>query len=58
MIDVICFCGCSYSFAGDAGSCPDCGELVSIPTSGSSDHAAHDRTQPLLIDVAEDDLAA
>ena len=26
MIDVVCFCGCSYSFVGHAGMCPECGE--------------------------------
>jgi hypothetical protein len=28
MINVVCFCGCAYSFAGDVGSCPQCGEHV------------------------------
>jgi hypothetical protein len=30
MINVVCFCGCAYSFAGDVGSCPQCGEHVSF----------------------------
>ncbi len=30
MIDVACFCGFSYSFEGEAGSCPNCGEPVTI----------------------------
>jgi hypothetical protein len=29
MINVVCFCGCAYSFPGDVGSCPQCGEHVS-----------------------------
>jgi hypothetical protein len=28
MINVVCYCGCAYSFAGDAGSCPRCSEPV------------------------------
>ena len=28
MINVVCYCGCAYSFAGDVGSCPRCGEHV------------------------------
>jgi hypothetical protein len=34
MINVVCYCGCTYSFAGDVGSCPKCGEHVSF-TRGS-----------------------
>ena len=30
MINVVCFCGWAYSFAGDVGSCPQCGEHVSF----------------------------
>jgi hypothetical protein len=30
MIDVACFCGCSYSFVGNAGICPKCGERTSF----------------------------
>ena len=28
MINVVCYCGCAYSFTGDVGSCPQCGEHV------------------------------
>jgi hypothetical protein len=28
MINVVCYCGCEYSFTDDVGSCPRCGELV------------------------------
>jgi hypothetical protein len=28
MINAVCYCGCAYSFAGDLGSCPQCGEPV------------------------------
>jgi predicted ATP-dependent serine protease len=30
MIDVVCFCGCAYSFSGDMGACPKCGEYVTF----------------------------
>ena len=30
MIDVVCFCGCAYSFIGDVGACPGCGEQTSF----------------------------
>ena len=30
MAYVACFCGCQYSFRGDAGVCPHCGEYVSL----------------------------
>lgn len=34
MINVVCYCGCAYSYQGDLGSCPACGEYVSF-TRGS-----------------------
>ena len=33
MIDVVCFCGHAYSFAGDAASCPRCGEPLLLAPS-------------------------
>jgi hypothetical protein len=30
MINVACFCGCTYSIAGDDGACPECGERVTF----------------------------
>ena len=30
MVDVACFCGCCYSFEGDGGACPRCGEYASV----------------------------
>ena len=30
MIDVACLCGCAYSFSGDLGVCPECGEHVAF----------------------------
>jgi len=33
MTDVACFCGCLYSFAGSAGTCPRCGKCAIIRTS-------------------------
>lgn len=29
-MDVACFCGCRFSCAGDLGTCPGCGEYVSL----------------------------
>ena len=29
-MDVACFCGCHFSCAGDLGTCPGCGECVSL----------------------------
>jgi hypothetical protein len=29
-MDVACFCGCLFSCAGDLGTCPGCGEYVSL----------------------------
>ena len=31
MIQVVCFCGCRYSFTGDIGTCPECGEGARFP---------------------------
>jgi hypothetical protein len=28
MINVVCYCGCEYSFTDDMGRCPRCGEHV------------------------------
>jgi hypothetical protein len=30
MTDVACFCGCCFSFDGDAAACPRCGEVASM----------------------------
>lgn len=30
MTDVACFCNCLFSFDGDAGACPKCGEVASV----------------------------
>jgi hypothetical protein len=35
MIDVVCFCGNSYSFIGNGGACPRCGELVTMPSASA-----------------------
>lgn len=42
MIDVACFCGCSYSFVGDGGVCPSCGESVSFPRVSAPEDGAID----------------
>ncbi len=30
MTDVACFCGCLYSFPGEVGVCPKCGEYACL----------------------------
>lgn len=40
MTNVACFCGREYSFDGDAGDCPQCGEIVALPG------ASVDRDEP------------
>ncbi len=30
MTDVACFCGCLYSFSGEVGVCPKCGDYASL----------------------------
>ena len=32
MAEIACYCGCSYSFYGDAGACPHCGEVATLRT--------------------------
>jgi hypothetical protein len=63
MIDVVCFCGCSYSFVGDAGTCPRCGELVSFgrPSANEAQRAGEGLEQLSVRPVDErlaDNLAA
>jgi hypothetical protein len=37
MIDVVCFCGCTYSFEGEEAACPRCGEALSLaPANGDN----------------------
>jgi hypothetical protein len=53
MTDVACFCGCLYSFDGDAGACPRCGEVTTVRTAAASGAldlqmlviGGHERTQ-------------
>lgn len=63
MIDVVCYCGSAYSFAGDVGVCPQCGEHVSFAR--APDAEAHDRQETIAKIVAKvsggsppEDLAA
>jgi hypothetical protein len=49
MIDVVCFCGSSYSFVGDAGACPQCGEHVSFARRPTPEaHTTRDELGQLL----------
>jgi hypothetical protein len=61
MINVVCFCGCSYSFAGDAGACPECGETVTFVRASASAKATseeRERLSPPARDPAPHELAA
>jgi hypothetical protein len=35
MAKVACFCGRRFSFAGNAGACPECGEAVTLTTASA-----------------------
>lgn len=37
MTRVACFCGCCYSFDGDVGTCPRCGEYTSFAIVSAAD---------------------
>ena len=50
MSDVACFCGCCYSFEGDGGACPRCGEYAAV-RSGSA-LASTGRRQPEPVPAA------
>jgi transcription initiation factor IIE alpha subunit len=55
MIEVICFCGSAYSFAGDAGACPQCGEQVSFArASNAQPQEIEDRLDHLSTRLADD----
>ena len=62
MIDVVCFCGCAYSFIGDAGTCPGCDEETSFthrPAGGPRQESAE--LEQLIrrpYDVPPEELAA
>jgi hypothetical protein len=63
MIDVVCFCGRLYSFAGDEGACPQCGERTTVPgTSAADAQEIGEQPRKLLTQSAEDsppkDMAA
>jgi|HubBroStandDraft_4_1064222.scaffolds.fasta_scaffold347871_2 hypothetical protein len=47
MVNVACFCGRSYSFAGQAGACPGCGEIAAIITAAAAARGSEVYRQPL-----------
>lgn len=58
MTDVACFCGCCYSFMGDVGSCPKCGEYTSFTrVSGAEEQQMLDELGLLLMDRAGDEAS-
>ncbi len=61
MIDVVCFCGCSYSFEGDTGACPECGEPVTFVRASADERGTpgeRERLSPPGRDPAPHELAA
>jgi hypothetical protein len=63
MIDVVCFCGNSYSFTGDAGACPQCGEVVTFERAGADgarEEDAHtaEPSRRAIQDERPEDIAA
>lgn len=54
MIDVVCFCGRSYSFTNDVGVCPKCGERVSLNRGYAvEEHKGREEPAPRLSRLAE-----
>jgi hypothetical protein len=45
MADVACFCGCCFSFDGDAEACPKCGEVARVATGPVPDSAGRSRPE-------------
>jgi hypothetical protein len=63
MIDVVCFCGNSYSFIGDAGACPHCGERATFTRAASNQAGARsgeveDVASRVLDEEHSEDMAA
>jgi hypothetical protein len=43
MTDVACFCGCLFSFNGDAGACSRCGRVASVTAGPVLERPGHNR---------------
>jgi hypothetical protein len=43
MTDVACFCGCLFSFDGDAGACSTCGRVASVTAGPVLERPGHNR---------------
>jgi hypothetical protein len=55
MTTVACFCGTEFSFAGDAGVCPTCGEYTTLHwVSAGEAEQMHHELNALLLDHADD----
>ena len=52
MINVVCYCGHAYSFAGDVGSCPRCGEYVFFARGSDEERRATDETIAKIVGQA------
>lgn len=46
---VACFCGCSYSAAGEVGACPQCGEYVSLTRTSAGEEQQMRRELDLVL---------
>ena len=45
MTDVACFCGCLFSFNGDAGACSKCGRVASVAAGPVLERPGHNRPE-------------
>jgi hypothetical protein len=56
-MDVACFCGCSYSFEGDLGACPACGEYVTMRNVSEAEAREMRAELDLLLNAGADTAA-
>lgn len=49
MARVACFCGHCFSFAGEAGACPECGEAVTLTTASALNTGSADGAESVCI---------
>ncbi len=49
MADVACFCGCCFSFVGDVGACPECGDAVTLTTASAFGADGGDGAEPVCV---------
>jgi hypothetical protein len=54
MTNVACFCGCLYSFGGDAGGCPKCGKTAIVRMKPVSGNARESSVWPDVLSLIAD----